>query len=70
MNINDLKSIQSDLQRAACDLESVSVHLAGHLLYMQRNCVNTLDAADVVMQISKLDASVEDLRDVALRIDC
>jgi hypothetical protein len=69
VNIEDLKNIQSDLQRTASDLELVSSNLAGHLLYLQHS-INTRDAADVVTQINKLQATAEDLRDVAQRIDC
>lgn len=69
LNIEDLKNIQSDLQRTASDLEHVSLNLAGHLLYLQHS-INTRDAEDVVMQINKLQATAEDLRDVAQRIDC
>jgi hypothetical protein len=69
LNIEDLKNIQSDLQRTANDLESVSLNLSGHLLYLQHS-LRTRDATDVVQQIDKLQASVEDLREVAQRIDC
>lgn len=69
MNIEDLKNIQSDLQRTANDLEGVSLHLAGHLLYLQHS-VHYRDATDVGQQIDKLQASVDDLRDVAQSIDC
>lgn len=69
MNIEDLKNIQSDLHNTANDLEGVSQHLSGHLLYLQHS-VNARDATEVGQQIDKLQASVEDLRDVAQRIDC
>jgi hypothetical protein len=69
LNIEDLKNIQSDLQRTANDLEGVSLNLSGHLLYLQHS-VHARDATDVVQQIDKLQASVEDLREVAQRIDC
>jgi hypothetical protein len=69
LNIEDLKVIQSDLERTATDLEGVSLNLAGHLRYLQYS-FNTRDAADVTSQIEKLQASAEDLRDVAQRLDC
>lgn len=69
MKIEDLKNIQSDLQRTANDLEGVSLHLSGHLLYLQHS-VHAKDATVVGQQIDKLQATVEDLRDVAQRIDC
>lgn len=69
LNIQDLKVIQSDLQRTARDLDSVSRNLAGHLRYLQHS-VNTQDADDVILQIEKLQASVVDLRDVAQRLGC
>lgn len=69
LNIEDLKVIQSDLERTATDLEGVSRNLAGHLRYLQYS-YNTRDAADVTSQIEKLQASAEDLRDVAQRLDC
>jgi hypothetical protein len=69
LNIKDLKNIQSDLQCTADDLELVSLNLSGHLLYLQHS-INTRDATDVVSQINKLQATAEDLRDVAQRIDC
>ena len=69
LNIEDLKVIQSDLQRTASDLDGVSRNLAGHLRYLQRS-VNTQDVDDVALQIEKLQASAVDLRDVAQRLDC
>ncbi|MCI8212542.1 hypothetical protein AUC61_23710 [Pseudomonas sp. S25] len=69
MNIEHLKNIQSDLQRTANDLENVSLNLSGHLLYLQHS-VRPLDVADVITQIDKLQASVDDLRTVAQSIDC
>lgn len=67
LNIENLKNIQSDLQRTANDLEQVSLNLSGHLLYMQHS-VKTRDASDVFNQINKLQTTADDLRDVALRI--
>lgn len=69
MNIEDLKNIQTDLQRTARDLDSVSRNLAGHLLYMQY-ATNGRDASDVNLQMEKLQASAVQLRDVAQRLDC
>lgn len=69
LNLENLKNIQTDLQRTANDLETVSFNLSGHLLYLQHS-VRTLDVAEVITQIDKLQASVDDLRDVAQRIDC
>ncbi|MBC3948556.1 MULTISPECIES: hypothetical protein [Pseudomonas] len=69
MKIEELKNIQSDLHSTADDLEGVSLHLSGHLLYLQHS-VHARDAKEVGQQIDKLQASVDDLRDVAQRIDC
>jgi hypothetical protein len=69
LNIENLKVIQSDLERTASDLEGVSLNLAGHLKYLQHS-FNTQDADDVSLQIEKLQATAEDLRDVAQRLDC
>lgn len=69
MNIEELKNIQTDLQRTASDLDSVSKSLAGHLVYMQY-ASNGRDASDVTSQMQKLQASAEQLREVAQRLDC
>jgi hypothetical protein len=69
VNIEELKNIQTDLQRTARDLDSVSKSLAGHLLYMQY-ATNGRDASDVTSQMEKLQASADQLRDVAQRLDC
>ncbi len=69
MNIEELKNIQTDLQRTASDLDSVSKSLAGHLVYMQY-ASSGRDASDVTSQMQKLQASAEQLREVAQRLDC
>ncbi|KFE54469.1 hypothetical protein IV01_15760 [Pseudomonas syringae] len=69
MNIENLKVIQTDLERTASDLEGVWLNLSGHLQYLQHS-YQIRDAADVSLQIEKLQASAEDLRDVAQRLDC
>lgn len=69
LKIEDLKVIQSDLERTASDLEGVSFNLCGHLKFLL-DSFNTRDAADVSLQIEKLQASSADLRDVAQRLDC
>ncbi|MGV6398161.1 hypothetical protein ACTUVN_004971 [Pseudomonas caspiana] len=69
LNIENLKVIQSDLERTASDLEGVSLNLSGHLEYLQHS-FHSRDAVDVSLQIEKLQASAEDLRDLAQRLGC
>ncbi|MNJ07552.1 hypothetical protein D3C77_16500 [compost metagenome] len=62
-----MKGIHDDLHSTARELERVSRELGGHARYLQCSVHHT-DAAEVLGQIQGLQASVEQLRDVAHRI--
>ncbi|EPJ87932.1 MULTISPECIES: hypothetical protein [Pseudomonas] len=62
-----MKDIQKDLQTTANDLESISLNLAGHAVFLQHS-IHARDAADVSQQVIKLQDTVDDLRTVADRI--
>ncbi|OCR24011.1 hypothetical protein AFK24_16945 [Pseudomonas syringae] len=62
-----MKEIQQDLQKTANDLESISLSLAGHAVFLQHS-IHAKDAADVSHQVVKLQDTVDDLRTIADRI--
>ncbi|MDN7143715.1 hypothetical protein KC131_23990 [Pseudomonas sp. JQ170] len=62
-----MKGIRDDLHSTARELERVSRELDGHARYLLRS-IHRTDAAEVLGQIQGLQASVEQLRDVAHRI--
>ncbi|NER59919.1 hypothetical protein G3435_07935 [Pseudomonas sp. MAFF212428] len=63
-----MKGIHDDLQHTAADLERVALQLAGHARYLQRS-VHTQDALDVQRSINGLQASVDELRNVASNLE-
>ncbi|MDD2058902.1 hypothetical protein N5D52_23235 [Pseudomonas sp. GD03860] len=62
-----MKGIHDDLHSTARELERVSRELGGHARYLQCS-IHRTDADDVLGQILGLQASVEQLRDVAHKI--
>lgn len=62
-----MKGIHDDLEHTAEKLEQVATTLAGHALYLQHS-VHVQDATEVQGRIAGLQASIDDLRDVAQSI--
>ncbi len=63
-----MKGIHDDLEHTAEKLEQVATTLAGHARYLQHS-VHAQDAADMQGRIAGLQASIDDLRDVAQSIE-
>lgn len=59
-----MKTLHDDLEHTADDLEEIARGLAGHAVYLSHS-IHTQDARDVKARISGLQASVDDLRQVA-----
>jgi hypothetical protein len=63
-----MKGIHDDLEHTAADLEQIAREMAGHARYLQHSA-HPQDALEVQRSINGLQASIDQLRSVADRIE-
>ena len=66
--LESLDNIKSDLELTATHLESLSVAISGHLIFLNQRGGH-VDGLDVQGHIAAIESSAQALRSAALRID-
>ncbi|BAP44710.1 hypothetical protein NRB16_07660 [Pseudomonas sp. LJDD11] len=66
--LESLDTIKSDLEQTATHLESLSIAMSGHLIFLNQRGGH-VDGLDVQGHIAAIESSAQALRSAALRID-
>lgn len=66
--LESLDNIKSDLEQTAAHLESLSIAMSGHLIFLNLRGGH-IDGLDVQGHIAAIESSALALRNAALRID-